>query len=234
VPLSETFAEDSFFDFKCPYCGGVNSFPAASAHTLQECAACLESLIVPDSGTPIGGALPLPISTSRLVLRSFHPDDAAPLLKLAAEDETFSLPLTETDVDHWIESQRAARFTRSEGGIYLAVELSDSKELVGYILPHYTDRSHYTGGFTLTMTPSRQRQGLGLEATRAIIDFLFDGLCVRRVSVSCPSQNAAGCRMLDKAGMRREGEFIKSWNDGHEWVNLSWYAMLKEERPLPP
>jgi len=229
--LSETFAEDSFFDFKCPYCGGVNSFPAGSAHSLQECASCLESLIVPESGAPVGGRMPLPINNSRLTVRNFHPDDAAPLLKLAEEDESFPLPLTETDVDQWIESQRAARFTRSEGGIYLAVELSESKELVGYVLPHYTDRSHNTGGFTLTIIPSRRRQGLGVEAARAIIDFLFDGLCVRRVSVSCPGQDTAARRTLEKAGLRQEGEFIKSWYDGDGWVNLSWYAMLKEERP---
>jgi RimJ/RimL family protein N-acetyltransferase len=44
------------------------------------------------------------------------------------------------------------------------------------------------------------------------------------------SQNAAARRMLEKAGMRQEGEFVKSWHDGHEWVNLLWYAMMKEER----
>jgi RimJ/RimL family protein N-acetyltransferase len=62
------------------------------------------------------------------------------------------------------------------------------------------------------------------------MDFAFDGLCARRVAVSCPSPNAAGCGMLEKAGLRKEGEFVKSWFDGKEWVNMTWYAMLKEER----
>jgi RimJ/RimL family protein N-acetyltransferase len=234
VPLSEILPEDSFFDFKCPYCGEVNSFPAASVHTLQECASCLDSLIVPEAGAKAGGKLPLPISTPRLLLRRFHPDDAGPLLKMVAEDESCALPVTETDVDQWIESQRAARFTRSENGVYLAVELAEGRELAGYVLPHYTDGIHSNAGFMLSITPPRRRQGLGLEAACAVMDFLFDGLCARRVAVSSPSQNVAARRILEKAGLRQEGEFVKSMFDGNEWVNVSWYALLKEERASRP
>jgi aminoglycoside 6'-N-acetyltransferase len=229
--LSEILPEDSFFDFKCPYCGEMNSFPAASAHTLQECALCTESVIVPESGVETGGRLPLPIRTARLLLRRFGPDDAEPLLKMVAQDESGALPITETNVDDWIEGQRAARFTRSESGVYLAIELAEGQELAGFVLPYYTDGFHKNAGFSVTITPPRRRQGLGLEATRAVMDFLFDGLCARRVAISCPSPNAAARGMLEKAGMRQEGESVKSWFNGLEWINLSWYAMLKEERP---
>jgi RimJ/RimL family protein N-acetyltransferase len=228
--LSEPLPDDSFFDFKCPYCGEVNSFPATSVSTLQECASCTESLIVPEAGAETGGRLPLPISTPRLLLRRFCLDDAVALLEMVAQDPSSALPVTETDVDQWIESQRAARFTRSENGVYLAIELEGSRELAGFVLPYYADGFRNNAGFTLTITPPRRRQGLGLEATRATIDFLFDGLCARRVAVSCPSRNAAARGMVEKAGMRPEGEFVKSWHDGHEWVNMAWYAMLKEER----
>ena len=37
------------------------------------------------------------------------------------------------------------------------------------------------------------------------------------------------CRLLEKAGLRREGEFVKSrWLHG-EWTSMVWYAMLEEE-----
>jgi ribosomal-protein-alanine N-acetyltransferase len=228
--LSDILPEESFFDFDCPYCGGVNSFPATSIHTLQECASCSETIIVPEGGAETGGKLPLPMRTARLLLRRFNPDDAIPLLKMVGQDESCTLPITEMDVDQWIEGQRVARFTRSESGVYLAIELAEGRELAGFVLPYYADGFHSSAGFTLTISPPRRRQGLGLEAARAVIDFLFDGLCARRVAVSSPSPNAAARRMLEKAGMRQEGEFVKSWYDGHDWVNVSWYAMLKEER----
>ena len=44
------------------------------------------------------------------------------------------------------------------------------------------------------------------------------------------SPNAAARGMMEKAGLRKEGEFVQSWFDGNAWVNVSWYALLNEER----
>jgi ribosomal-protein-alanine N-acetyltransferase len=229
--LSDPDSDDSFLDFKCPYCGEVNSFPSTSVATLQECASCVESLIVPEAGAQTGGKLPLPMSTPRLLLRSFQPDDSVKLLELDAQDQSSTLPVNETNVDQWIEQQRAARFTRGESGATLAVELVEAKELAGYVWIHFTEPTHQTASFALTITPSLRRQGLGLEAARATLDFAFDGLCARRVSVSCPSADTGARRLLEKLGLRQEGELVKAWFNGEVWVNLSLYALLKEERP---
>ncbi len=199
--------------------------------TLQECASCVESLIVPEAGAQTGGKLPLPMSTPRLLLRPFLPNDSVKLLELDAQDQSSTLPINETNVDQWIEQQRAARFTRGESGATLAVELLDGKALAGYVWVYFSEPTHHTAAFALTITPSLRRQGLGLEAARAVIDFAFDGLCARRVSVSCPSADTAARGLLKKAGLRQEGELIKAWFDGEAWVNLSLYALLKEERP---
>lgn len=228
--MSDLDSDDSFRDFKCPYCGEVNSFPTTSVATLQECASCVESLIVPEPGAQTGGKLPLPMTTPRLLLRHFLPDDSVQLLELDAQDQSSTLPINETNVDQWIEQQRAARFTRGESGATLALELVGAKQLAGYVWVHFSDPAHQTAGFVLTITPSLRRQGLGLEAARAVLDFAFDGLCARRVSVSCPSANSAASGLLKKSGLRQEGELLKAWLDGDAWVNLSLYALLKEER----
>jgi RimJ/RimL family protein N-acetyltransferase len=228
--LSEIPDDDSFLDFKCPYCGEVNSFPATSSHTLQDCASCMESFIVPGAGAQTGGKLPLPIRTPRLSLRRFRLDDSVKLLEMAAQDDSSTLPVDEKNVDQWIESQSMASFTRSDSGIYLAIELLEGKELAGHVSLNFSEAGRNTAGFSLTITPARRRQGLGLEAVRAVIDFAFDGLCARRLAVSCASPNAAARGLLEKTGLRQEGEFVKSWFDGDAWVNVSWYALLKEER----
>jgi RimJ/RimL family protein N-acetyltransferase len=228
--LSETPPDDSFFDFKCPYCGDLNSFPTASARTLQECASCGKEIVVPAIGAETAGKLPLPASTPRLLLRMFHPDDSVKLLELNAQYEPSEFPVTETNVDQWIEEQRGARFTRTDTRVYLAVELLEGHELVGYVLLSYADGQRDTASFSLAIALQRRRQGLGLEAVGAVLDFAFHGLCVRRVAASCPSPNSAARKLLEKAGMRQEGEMVKAWFDGNEWVNFSWYGLLKEER----
>jgi RimJ/RimL family protein N-acetyltransferase len=161
----------------------------------------------------------------------FLPDDSVKLLELDSQDQNSTLPINETNVDQWIEQQRAARFTRGESGETLAIELVEAKELAGYVWVHFSEPTHQTAGFALSITPSLRRQGLGLEAARTTLDFAFDGLCARRVSVSCPSADSAARKLLAKAGLRQEGELIKAWFDGEAWVNLSLYALLKEERP---
>ena len=149
---------------------------------------------------------------------------------MAAQDDASTLPVDERNVDQWIESQGAASFTRSDFGVYLAIELSEGRELAGHVLLNFADAGRNTAGFVLAITPPRRRHGLALEAVRAVIDFAFDGLCARRLAVSCASPNAAARGLLEKAGLRKEGEFIQSWFDGNTWVNVSWYALLKEER----
>ena len=228
--MSEISSEDSFFDFKCPYCGHDNSFPITSANTLQDCASCTASFIVPEVGAKIAGKLPLPMTTPRLVIRRFRPDDTAKFLANLAQDESSTLMVNETNVEQWIEQQRAATFTRGEAGAYLAVEMVEAQELAGHVLIYYSDASRNTAGFALTIVPSRRRQGLGMEAARAALDFIFEGLKARRIAVSCSSQDAAACGLLEKLGLRKEGEFVKSWFDGNDWVNVSWFALLVEER----
>ncbi len=190
----------------------------------------MEPIIVPEAGAPTGGKLQLPISTPRLLLRRFRPDDAGPLVEMVAQDESCALPVTETNVDQWIEEQRAAQFTRSQQGVYLAIEIVEGGKLAGFVVPYFSDGLRHNAGLTLTIAAPYRRQGLGLEAMRAAMDFAFDGLCARRLAVSCPSPNAAARGMLAKAGLRQEGEFVKSWFDGSAWVNLTWHALLKEER----
>ena len=191
---------------------------------------CAEPIIVPAAGAEKGGKLPLPTSTPRLRLRRFSHDDSVKLVKIVAQDDSSTLPVTETNVEQWIEEQRAVLFTRGDAGVYLAVELVEGKELAGFAPIYFTDGNHNTAGFGLTIIPARRRQGLGLEATRALLDFAFNGLCARRVAVSCPGPNIAARGMLEKAGMRQEGEMVKAWLDGSEWVNLIYYGLLKEER----
>ncbi|HEY3862999.1 MAG TPA: GNAT family protein [Verrucomicrobiae bacterium] len=229
-PLSENPPEDSFFDFACPYCGEVNSFPSAVARTLQECASCGEMIVVPEPGAETAGKVPLPMRTPRLIIRRFQSEDTNRLINLAREDDMGGLPVTEANVDEFIEVQRGAAFTRGEAGAFLAIEVAETHELAGYLLIYFTEPAHSNAGFKLAITPARRRQGFGFEAARAMIDFAFDGLCAHRVTVSCPSRDQAARALLEKLKLRLEGEFIKSWFDGNEWSDVRWYALLKEER----
>ena len=100
--------EESFLDFKCPYCGEPVSFPQNYAGHAQECVNCMESLIVPEDGNEVGLKPPIPITTTRLILRRLAGSDWKDLLELFSDEEFFLYderrPLEEEEVLRWLQA----------------------------------------------------------------------------------------------------------------------------------
>src|ERR1039457_3211455 len=84
---SYMITEESFIDFKCPYCGDSVSFPRESAGLAQACPNCTQSVIVPDDGSEVGHQIPLHITTPRLLLRRLAGGDWRDLLELISDEE---------------------------------------------------------------------------------------------------------------------------------------------------
>ena len=225
--------EESFIDFKCPYCGDPVSFPQESAGFVQACPSCFESLIVPDDGSEVGRPIPLPITTPRLVLRRLAGGDWKDLLELMSDEEFFryqdGTPLDEDGVLHWLESDAHVRLTTPEQPFNLGIQVQDGGKLIGYLSLVFTDPQRLQVTFNIGLNQKFHRKGFALEAVEALLGFCFKGLKLHRVAGWCDSRNTAACRLLEKAGLRREGEFVKNrWVHG-EWTNSIWYAALGEE-----
>jgi RimJ/RimL family protein N-acetyltransferase len=190
-------------------------------------------LIVPGDGSEIGHLIPLPIKTPRLILRRLAGRDWKDLLELMADEEFFryqeGAPLDEDGVLRWLESDAHVKFTTPDQPIYLGIELQDGDKLIGYLTLAFTDPQRLQVTFSIGLNRAFQRQGYATEAVEALLGFCFDGLRLHRVSGWCDSRNAAACRLLEKTGLRREGEFRKNrWLHG-EWTTSVWYAGLEEE-----
>ncbi len=236
--------EESFIDFKCPSCQEMVSFPGESAGSVQACPNCNDSLIVPGDGSEVGQPIPLPIKTSRLTLRRLAPHDWKGLLELMADEEFFryqeGVPLDEDGVLRWLESDAHVKLTTPDQTFFLGVELQDGGKLIGYLSLNFTDSRRLQVTFTIGLRRSFHRQGYATEAVEALLGFCFEALKLHRVAGWCDSRNVAACRLLEKIGLRREGEFLKNrWLHG-EWATSVWYAALAEEyleadgSPPPP
>ncbi len=229
--------EENFIDFKCPFCSELVSFPQASAGFAQACPNCTQSLIVPTDGSEVGWQIPLPLTTARLVIRRLEGRDWKDLLELVSDEDlsgyVHSLPLDEEGILHWLEADAHVKFTTPGQLIHLGIQVQDGGKLIGYMRLQFTDPQHLQVDFSLVLGQKFQRQGFAQEAVVALLTFCFEGLKLHRVTASCGSKNTAACRLLEKAGLRREGEFVKdTWLDG-EWANTVWYALLGEEFAEP-
>jgi RimJ/RimL family protein N-acetyltransferase len=225
--------EESFVDFKCPYCQEMVSFPQESAGFVQACPTCTESLIVPDDGSEVGQPIPLPIKTPRLVLRRLAGGDWKDLLELMSDEEFFryqdGVPLDEDGVLRWLESDAHVKLTTPEQTFFLGIEAQDGGKLIGYLTLTFTDPQRLQVTFSIGLNRGFQRQGYATEAVEALLGFCFESLKLHRVAAWCDSRNIAGCRLMEKIGLRREGEFLKNRWRHDEWTNSVWFAALNEE-----
>ncbi len=230
--------EESFIDFKCPYCGGSVSFPRESAGSVQACPDCIESLIVPDDGSEMGRAIPLPINTARLALRRFAAGDWKGLQELLSDEELFRYTegrsLEEDEILRWLESDSHIKLTTPSQIFCLAIEERETARMIGYIGLNLADPHRLQARLTIYLNRSFQRKGFALEALDALLGFCFEGIKLHRISASCDSRNTAACRLFENVGLRREGEFLKDELLHGEWVNTVWYAALAEEWGADP
>jgi RimJ/RimL family protein N-acetyltransferase len=214
--------EESFVDFKCPYCGEPVSFPHAEAGLLRECPSCMEGLLVPADGSETGGKIPVPITAPRLVLRRFQPGDWKGLLELMPE-------AGEDYVLNWLENDRQVRLTTPEHTFYLGVELREGGKLSGYLSLRFTEAERRQALVDARWNPSLERADLTLEAMDALLGFCFEGLKLHRVTATCDTEDAASRRLYEELGMRREAEFIKDKFVEGRWASSVWYAALEED-----
>lgn len=225
--------EESFIDFKCPHCGEVASFPKDYAGLVQECPNCTANFIVPNDGREVGQKIPLPISTPRLALRRLSTRDWKDLMEFLSDEELFRYqegrPLGEEEIIRWLEADSQVKLTTPDQVFCLGIESRTSNQLIGYLSLGHADTHRLQKVLTILMGRSHQRKGFATEAVAATFDFCFAGIGLHRVTAFCDIRNLAASRLWEKAGMRREGEFLKDRFVNGEWVDTAWYALLNEE-----
>jgi aminoglycoside 6'-N-acetyltransferase len=74
-------------------------------------------------------------------------------------------------------------------------------------------------------------RGYATEAVTELVDFAFRSFSLHRISASADPRNTASCRVLEKAGFRKEAHFRQNiWFKG-SWADDVTYAILRSDRP---
>ena len=192
---------------------------------------CGEIVVVPKDDAPVAGKLPVPIETARLRLRPPIAADAPAVVKFMADPEIYrywdAQPMDEAEVEAAIADRWTNRLTQAPGTVWFGVELAGT--VIGLAWFGYVSQERQQGSLFAVIHPEFQRRGFGTEAVGALLAFGFSGIGLHRVAASCDSRNAAACRVFEKSGLRREGEFVQDRLVRGEWVNTVQYALLADE-----
>ena len=226
-----------FVDFKCPHCGRVIAFPDRWSGSAQDCPWCFVTLVVPEHSTEPPHEVRLAVRTERLLLRKPVEADQEDLLEIVSDEDSFRYinwnTMEREHLEDWLEQN--SHITSIEPGewFYFAAERLASPKVVALICFHYADRELRQGGFEVVVSRSYRRQGYGTETCRGTLAFAFGELNLRRVAARCDSRNMPGIKMLEKAGLRHEGECLEDERHRDEWVNSVWFAILSREYNEP-
>lgn len=170
------------------------------------------------------------IITERLVIRRFEKDDWQDLYEYLSDEEVVRF-----EPYHVFNEKKAKEeaVRRSGDKSFYGVCLRESKKLIGNLYFSKGDFDTWELGYVFNR--KYQGQGYATESARALINYAFTNLNVRRVVAMCSSKNNNSWKLLERLGMRREGlllqnVYFKTDDNGEPlWMDTYEYAILKSE-----
>lgn len=170
------------------------------------------------------------LETERLVLRPFEETDAEGLHACLGDEEVVRY---EPYGAMTMEECRLEAARRASDEAFWAVCLADGT-LIGNLYLSGADEFG-TREIGYVFARACWHKGYATEAARRLMAYTFERLATRRIIALCDTRNAASFALMERLGMRREGEFKKNVGfktDAHGntiWTDSYQYAILKEE-----
>ena len=184
--------------------------------------------------------IPLPLKTERLLLRPYFEEDADAFAAYMSDPEALRfepyLPLGREDSDRELAK-------RCADPDFIAICLPPEEDhpfgkLIGHIFFSPCAFSTWEIGWMLDR--SCWGMGFAYEAAAAVVAAAFDAAAfdaaiAHRVIAMCNPENIRSERLMQKLGMRKEGQLIKNLyfetdeTGSPVWLDTAMYAILREE-----
>jgi len=172
------------------------------------------------------------IQTQRLVIRLVAEQDLPALLEVNADDvATRYLPYASwsgmEDAKAWFD-RATGRLEKREAAQFVIV-LRETGDVIGSCLLFKFDEpsARAEAGYVL----GRQYWGAGymFEGMKALVDYAFDELGLRRLEAEIDPRNTASARLLERLGFTREGLLRERWNGKGEISDSGLYGLLRTD-----
>lgn len=173
------------------------------------------------------------LSTERLFLRRFEPEDWQDLYEYLSNPEVVKFEPYDAQTE---EECRKAAEERAKSKDFWAVCLNESGKLIGniYFAKQQPDEFEtYEIGYVFN--PAFGGKGYATEAAGGVLDYAFNKLGAHRIMAMCNPKNPASWKLLERVKMRREAHFIRNAFFRRDescnplWFDTYQYAILKEE-----
>ena len=153
-------------------------------------------------------ALPAPLRTERLILRTWQPGDREPFAEINADPvvmEHFPAPLTRAESDRFAD--RIEDLWRVDGWGLWAVQIAEDQSFAGFV---GLNRAEFAAPFTPAievgwrLAQQHWGQGYATEAGRAALGYGFQELDLLEIVSFTSTVNTRSQRVMAKLGMQRD------------------------------
>jgi len=174
---------------------------------------------------------PKQIETERLILRKPRMDDAPVVFAGWVQDPEVTRFLTWRPHDNIVQTEsiltRAIAAWDGDARFPYMITLKENGAVIGMIDPRIAGHKVELG---YVLGKAHQGQGYMTESVRAIIDWAFGHSTIYRVYATTGVDNIASQRVMEKAGMQREGllrKYIVHPNISDEPRDSYIYAIVR-------
>ena len=174
------------------------------------------------------------LESNRLILRKFTLDDAEAMYnnwesdpeccKYLAWDVAKSVDETKELLQSWVSAYE-------NGALNWVVEIKATGEIIGNICVMELNKKHSTAAIGYCYGSKFWGNGYATEALRTVIEYLLNDCGLYLVEASRISGNPASGRVMEKAGMRKDGVLRSRRINKHtkERNDAVVYSIIKDE-----
>lgn len=176
------------------------------------------------------------IETERLVLRRFKLDDAEDMYSNWTSRPKVNKFLTwplhpSADFTRHLLEGWIARY--EDGGYFnWVIEYKENGTVIGNISVVELNEKIESAAIGYCMSDDYWGRGIMPEALKAVMDYLFDVVGLNRVCACHDVNNPKSGRVMDKAGMKREGILRDAAGNNQGIHDVEWHSMIRRERSI--
>jgi RimJ/RimL family protein N-acetyltransferase len=170
------------------------------------------------------------METKRLIIRRFSVDDWRDLFEYLSQERVVAYEPYGVFTE---ETSKQEALRRSGDNSFWAVCLKPKGKLIGNIYLREQDFGAWELGYVFSAY--FHGKGYAAEASKALIDEVFNNQNARRIVAMCNPLNEPSWKLLERLGFRREGHLIKNIYFKKDiagnpiWADTYEYAILAEE-----
>jgi len=174
------------------------------------------------------------LDTERLRLRSFQDSDLDAFVAYRSDPDIaryqgWDAPYPVAQAREFIAKLTSLQPATPGEWYQIAIELKSNGRFIGDCAFCVLADDIHQAEIAFTLARAYHGQGYAMEAVTGLLDYLFGDLGLHRVRAICDAENRASAKLLERIGMRREGEFVENiWFKGR-WGSEYWYAVLDRE-----